>query len=172
MVPGMPQVMEVDCWQSGGIERGKPYATTAGASMLDLCRHTRSGRRCDVPAALKRIPVKLSAHVEDLKDPLEIFRCIAELRPDMAETAQSILTKLETSAAHRARPTPGSSRLMVATRDTGRTLTIVSNNSSVAAVIGFANKQNKAELLTSAGADAVTTRLSEITRALQIARRY
>src|SRR5205085_12115336 len=64
--------------------------------------------------------------------PLEVFRQVADLGPDVAETAQRILTRLETRAARAARPTLGSADLMAAAHATGRTVTIVSNNSSAA----------------------------------------
>jgi phosphoglycolate phosphatase len=188
-------------------------------------------------AALRRVPVQLPAEVQELNDPLEVFRQVAELRPDAAAPAQSILTNLEVRAARAARPTPGSSRLMAAAQSTGRTVAIVSNNSSAAitaylkgrnlasyvtaivgrddadpalmkpnpyrvrmaisqlgaqpsqaflvgdsatdvpagrlagvAVIGFANKPGKTDLLAQAGADAVTTSLSDISTALRVSR--
>jgi len=184
-------------------------------------------------AALRRMPMTLPAKVQGLDDPREVFRQVADLGPDVAETAQAILTKLETRASRAAQPTPGSAELMATAQATGRTVTIVSNNSSTAiaaylgdhrltryvtaivgrdeadpalmkpspyrvrmaisqldadpgqaflvgdsatdvpagrlagvAVIGFANKPGKADLLAHAGADAVTTRLSDISTAL------
>ena len=186
-------------------------------------------------AALRRVPIKLPPEVQELNDPLEVFRRVADLDADAAETAQAILTKLETRAVRAARPTAGAAELMAAAQATGRTLTIVSNNSSAAiaaylgdhkltryvtgivgrddadpalmkpspyrvrmaisqlgadpgnaflvgdsvtdvlagrlagvAVIGFANKPNKADLLADAGADAVTSRLADITAALRV----
>lgn len=185
-------------------------------------------------AALRRVPVKLPAEVQELDDPLEVFRQVANLDPDAAETAQAILTKLETRAARAARPTVGAADLMATANATGRTVTIVSNNSSAAiaaylgdhkltryvtgisgrddadpalmkpspyrvrmaisqldadpgsaflvgdsatdvpagrlagvAVIGFANKPGKADVLARAGADVVTMRLADVTAALR-----
>jgi phosphoglycolate phosphatase-like HAD superfamily hydrolase len=185
-------------------------------------------------AALSRVPIELPAGAQDLDDPLEVFRQVAKLGPEVAETAQAILSKLETRAARAATPTPGAANLMVTARRSGRTVTIVSNNSSAAiavylgdhrltryvtaivgrddadpalmkpspyrvrmaislldanpgqaflvgdstsdvlaarlagvAVIGFANKPNKSELLSQAGADAVTAHLSQISSALR-----
>jgi phosphoglycolate phosphatase len=183
--------------------------------------------------ALRRVPVKLPTEVQELDDPLEVFRQVASLNPGAAETAQAILTKLETRAARAARPTAGAADLMATAQATGRTVTIVSNNASAAIaaylgdhkltryvtgivgrddadpalmkpspyrvrmaisqldadpgsaflvgdattdvtagrlagvpVIGFANKPGKANLLAHAGADAVTTRLADISTAL------
>jgi phosphoglycolate phosphatase-like HAD superfamily hydrolase len=185
-------------------------------------------------AALSRVPIKLPAGAQDLDDPLEVFRQVAKLGPEIAETAQAILSKLETRAARAATPTPGAASLMATARRSGRTVTIVSNNSSAAiaayledhrltryvtaivgrddadpalmkpspyrvrmaislldanpgqaflvgdsasdvlaarlagvAVIGFANKPSKSELLSRAGADAVTAHLSQISSALR-----
>jgi hypothetical protein len=61
--------------------------------------------------------------------------CLAGLRPGSAsaETAQRILTRLETRAARAARATPGWADLMATAHATGRTVTIVSNDSSAAA---------------------------------------
>jgi beta-phosphoglucomutase-like phosphatase (HAD superfamily) len=81
---------------------------------------------------LSRVPVNLPAEVQELGDPLEVFRQVADLGPDVAETAQAILTKLETRAARSAQPTPGSADLVATAQATGRTVTIVSNNSSAA----------------------------------------
>jgi phosphoglycolate phosphatase len=185
-------------------------------------------------AALRQVPVKLPAEVHGLDDPLEVFRQIANLEPDAAKTAQAILTKLETRAVRSARPTVGAADLMATAQVTGRTVAIVSNNSSAAiaayladheltrhvtgivgrddadpalmkpspyrvrmaisqldadpgsaflvgdsatdvpagllagvSVIGFANKPGKADVLARAGADAVTSRLSDISIALR-----
>jgi phosphoglycolate phosphatase len=184
--------------------------------------------------ALRRVPIKLPTKVRELNDPLEVFRQVASLAPDAAETAQALLTKLETRAARAARPAPGAAELMATAQATGRTVTIVSNNSSAAiaaylgdhkltryitaivgrddadpalmkpspyrvrmaishldadpnhaflvgdsatdvpagrlagvAVIGFANKPGKADLLARAGADAVTAHLADISAALR-----
>jgi phosphoglycolate phosphatase len=183
--------------------------------------------------ALERVPVKLPTEVQKLDDPLEVFRQVANLKPGVAETAQAILTKLEVRAVRTARPTPGAAELMTIAQATGRTVTIVSNNSSAAiavyledhklsryvtglvgrddadpalmkpspyrvrmaisqlnadpgraflvgdsatdmpagrlagvAVIGFANKPGKLQGLARAGADAITTRLVDISAAL------
>jgi phosphoglycolate phosphatase-like HAD superfamily hydrolase len=184
--------------------------------------------------ALGRVPISLPPETRDADDPLEVFRQVADLGPEVAETAQRILIRLETRAARAARATQGSSDLMRTAHATGHTVTIVSNNSSAAiaaylgdhrltryvtavvgrddadptlmkpspyrvrmavsqldakpgdaffvgdspsdvvagklagvAVIGFANKPGKASLLDEAGADAVTTRLGEISTALR-----
>ena len=183
---------------------------------------------------LRAAGVSFPAQVESEQDPLEVFSYAAGLSPQTADFAQRELTKLETRAAATAKPTEGAADLIATAAATGRTVIIVSNNSSYAIleylavhqigpvagvvgrddsdpelmkpspylvraavgildahpaecafvgdstsdmlagrlagvpVIGYANKPGKAELLTQAGADAVTTGLDEITTALRL----
>jgi phosphoglycolate phosphatase-like HAD superfamily hydrolase len=91
--------------------------------------------------ALGRVPVKVPAEVQDLDDPLEVFRQVADHDPDVAEVAQAILTELETRAVQAARPTAGAADLMATARATGRTVTIVSNNSSAAIIAYLADHE-------------------------------
>jgi len=65
-------------------------------------------------------------------DPLEVFRAIARIGPEAAATAQQLLTTFETRAVATAQPTPGAADLIVAAYRSGRTVTIVSNNSTAA----------------------------------------
>jgi HAD superfamily hydrolase (TIGR01509 family) len=169
-------------------------------------------------------------------DPLEVFRVVADLGDDAAITAQELLTALEVRAVQTARPTPGAADLITAATQTGRTVTVVTNNSGAAvayylvrqeldryvgkivgrddpdpalmkpspyqvryavgllqaepeecvfvgdsatdvlagllggvAVIGYANRPGKAEILSQTGARAVVTDLAEITAALRTA---
>lgn len=178
--------------------------------------------------------IAIPAEAEHLGDPLELFRIMAHVSERAAETAQRVLTSLETRAAHTARPTDGATQLIATAYATDRTVTIVSNNSGAAiaaylgehnlirkvtaivarddpdpahmkpspylvlealrqlnakpsnsvfvgdspsdvtaghqaniAVIGFANKPGKDRRLTIAGAEAVTSQLSDISRALR-----
>jgi phosphoglycolate phosphatase-like HAD superfamily hydrolase len=183
---------------------------------------------------LRAAGVSFPAEVAAQPDPLEVFGYAAGLSPQTAELAQRELTKLETQAAATAKPTEGAADLIATAAATGRTVIIVSNNSSYAIleylaihrigpvagvvgrdesdpalmkpspylvraavgildahpddcafvgdsttdmlagrlagvpVIGYANKPGKAELLTQAGADTVTTDLDEITTALRL----
>jgi phosphoglycolate phosphatase len=98
-------------------------------------------------AALSQVPVQLPAEIQRLDDPLEVFRQVANFEPSSAETAQAILTKLETRAAKTARPTPGAADLMATARVTGRTVTIVSNNSSTA-IAAYLDAHNLARYVT------------------------
>lgn len=74
----------------------------------------------------------LGRDAQDEDDPIEIFRQAARLGPDAAMTAQQLLTAYETRAIPTAEPAPGSADLITTARKTGRTVTIVSNNSGPA----------------------------------------
>lgn len=74
-------------------------------------------------------------------DPIEIFRQAARLGPNAATTAQQMLTAYETRAITTAQPTPGSADLIATARQTGRTVTIVSNNSGSAVAAYLADHQ-------------------------------
>jgi phosphoglycolate phosphatase len=65
-------------------------------------------------------------------DPLEVFRLAASVSLDAAMTAQQLLTAFETRALPTAEPTRGSADLIITAATTGRTVTIVSNNSGAA----------------------------------------
>jgi beta-phosphoglucomutase-like phosphatase (HAD superfamily) len=69
---------------------------------------------------------------EDQDDPLEVFRAVARASDAAAVLAQHILTALEVRAVKTARPTRGSADLIITGYRTGRTVTIVSNNSGPA----------------------------------------
>lgn len=83
-------------------------------------------------AALRDAGVKLPGSVADIADPLDVFRTIANEKPEAAVLAQQHLTRLELRAAGSAKPTPGADELLTVARDTGRTVAIVSNNSGAA----------------------------------------
>jgi HAD superfamily hydrolase (TIGR01509 family) len=74
----------------------------------------------------------LPPDVERESDPLEVFRAVATIDPQAAATAQQLLTTFETRAVATARPTPGAADLIITAYRTGRTVTIVSNNSTAA----------------------------------------
>jgi len=69
-------------------------------------------------------------------DPLEVLRDAATLGRDAAWRAHAELTDLEVAAVATARPTPGAAELIKAADRTGRTVTIVSNN-SVEAILAY-----------------------------------
>jgi beta-phosphoglucomutase-like phosphatase (HAD superfamily) len=74
----------------------------------------------------------LPSDTEDQDDPLEVFRAVARASDDAAITAQHLLTALEIRAVKTAQPTPGAADLIITAYRTGRTVTIVSNNSGAA----------------------------------------
>jgi HAD superfamily hydrolase (TIGR01549 family) len=74
-------------------------------------------------------------------DPLEVLRLAATISPEAAVSAQQLLTAFETRAIATAQPTPGSANLIIAARQTGRTVTIVSNNSGAAIAAYLADHQ-------------------------------
>jgi beta-phosphoglucomutase-like phosphatase (HAD superfamily) len=76
--------------------------------------------------------VALPGEAEDQDDPLEVFRAVARVSDQDAALAQQVLTTLEVRAVKTARPTRGSADLIVTAHRTGRTVTIVSNNSGAA----------------------------------------
>jgi phosphoglycolate phosphatase len=83
----------------------------------------------------------LPDEVQDVDDPLEVFRVAATVSPDAAMTAQQLLTAFKTRAIPTAEPTRGSADLIVTANRTGRTVTIVSNNSSAAIAAYLADHQ-------------------------------
>jgi N-acetyl-D-muramate 6-phosphate phosphatase len=74
----------------------------------------------------------LPGDAQDQDDPLEVFRAVARTSDDAASMAQHVLTALEVRAVKTARPTHGSADLIITAYRTGRTVTIVSNNSGEA----------------------------------------
>jgi beta-phosphoglucomutase-like phosphatase (HAD superfamily) len=81
---------------------------------------------------LRAAGVSFPAEVESEQDPLQVFSYAAGLSPQIADLAQRELTKLETRAAATAKPTEGAADLIATAAATGRTVIIVSNNSSYA----------------------------------------
>jgi phosphoglycolate phosphatase len=74
----------------------------------------------------------LPPEAAETDDPLEVFRLAAAVSTTAAVTAQQLLTAFETRAIPTAQPTRGSADLIVTADTTGRTVTIVSNNSGAA----------------------------------------
>jgi len=71
----------------------------------------------------------LPSEAQDQDDPLEVFRAVARTSDDAAIVAQHVLTALEVRAVKTAQPTHGSADLIITAHRTGRSVTIVSNNS-------------------------------------------
>jgi HAD superfamily hydrolase (TIGR01509 family) len=177
--------------------------------------------------------VAIPAEVHSTSDPLEVFRVAAARGRDAGQRAQQELTLLEVQAVTTAQPADGAAELIIAARQSGRGVAIVSNNSGQAvatylnhhrltryvsavigrddpdpahmkpnpyrvrlalqmlsaapaecalvgdqvsditaahaadlAAIGYANKPGKDERLAQAGADAVITRLADLSEAI------
>jgi phosphoglycolate phosphatase-like HAD superfamily hydrolase len=76
--------------------------------------------------------VPIPEPVTGMDDPLEVFQVVARWHPDAAPVAQRELTRLELLAIAGARPTQGAGDLIATATNTGRTVTIVTNNSGIA----------------------------------------
>jgi len=106
------------------------FAGTPGGDVADELRHELLAGGIDLPST-----------AETTDDPLEVFRAVADLNGQAAAIAQALLTALEVRAVQTARPTPGSADLIVTAIRTGRTVTVVTNNST-AAVIAYLTRQH------------------------------
>ena len=83
-------------------------------------------------AVLRNHGIPLSAEVDQTDDPFDVFRAAITAAPDRAVLAEHTLRDLEVHAVATATLTPGIVELLDALRDSGHTVTIVSNNSSSA----------------------------------------
>ncbi len=81
---------------------------------------------------LRTAGIDIPPSAATLRDPLEVFRTVADLGDNAAIMAQERLTRLEIEAARTARPAPGSAELITTATQAGRTVTVVTNNSSAA----------------------------------------
>src|SRR5258708_8195560 len=86
----------------------------------------------ELRSQLRAAGIDIPQSAATLADPLEVFRVVADLGDHAAITAQELLTALEVRAAQTARPTPGSADLITTATQTGRSVTIVTNNSGAA----------------------------------------
>ena len=77
--------------------------------------------------------IAIPAQARSVSDPLEVFRAVAAHDRDASQRAQRELTLLETQAVTTAQPADGAAELITTARQSGRSVTIVSNNSSQAA---------------------------------------
>lgn len=84
--------------------------------------------RCHLAAS----GITLPGETYSVSDPLEVFRAVAAVGRGASERAQRELTALEVKAVKTARPTNGATALITAARQSGRRVTIVSNNSGQA----------------------------------------
>jgi beta-phosphoglucomutase-like phosphatase (HAD superfamily) len=111
------------------------FAGTPSRDIADELRRQLRAVRIDIPQG---------AVTSD--DPLDVFRAVAELGAQAATIAQALLTALEVQAVQTARPVRGSADLIVTATRTGRTVTIVTNNSA-AAVDAYLGKHHLAGLV-------------------------
>ncbi|WP_063780310.1 HAD family hydrolase [Kitasatospora sp. MY 5-36] len=72
------------------------------------------------------------AGAEEETDPLALLRLVADARPDLTASTDAALAALETEAVRVGRPTPGGESLLRACTRSGRMVSVVSNNASVA----------------------------------------
>jgi HAD superfamily hydrolase (TIGR01509 family) len=73
--------------------------------------------------------IAMPADVIAATDPFGVFTWAATVSPDLAAEIESAMTDLEVSAVPTAEPTPGVHGVITSCRESGRTITVVSNNS-------------------------------------------
>jgi len=73
--------------------------------------------------------ITLPADIEATSDPFDVFIHAASVNPDLGAEVEVAMTGLEVEAVPTAEPTPGVHAVITSCRDSGRTLTVVSNNS-------------------------------------------
>ena len=76
--------------------------------------------------------IQLPADIAATTDPFDVFTYAATISPDLAATVEATMTELELAAVPTADPTAHVHDVITACRESGRTLTIVSNNSAQA----------------------------------------
>jgi phosphoglycolate phosphatase len=122
--------------------------TTPDDRLGDIITATRhlfldfDGPICSIFAGLK--PHTVAAKLRDLitergiampaditasSDPFAVFTWAATISPGLAADVEATMTDLETAAVPTAEPTPGVHALITSCRESGRTVTVVSNNS-------------------------------------------
>ena len=69
------------------------------------------------------------ADIEATSDPFDVFIYAASVSPDLGAEVEVAMTDLEVAAVPSAEPTSGVHAVVTSCRDSGRTLTVVSNNS-------------------------------------------
>lgn len=74
--------------------------------------------------------IALPAEVTATSDPFAVFAHAATISPELAAEVEAAMTELEVTAVRTAEPTPGVHAVITSCRESGRTLTVVSNNSA------------------------------------------
>jgi phosphoglycolate phosphatase len=90
---------------------------------------------------LRAVCIDIPPAAATTDDPLEVFRAVADHGDQADARAQALLTALEVQAVQTARPARGSADLIVTATLTGRTVTVVTNNST-AAVTAYLTRQH------------------------------
>lgn len=119
----------------------------AAAHALNGCRHVLldfDGPVCSifagvgapsVAAALRDMLAQHSpvpAELDQVDDPLAVLRLIPSVAPHLTDQVEAALRDAEVAAAATARPTPDAEAFLAACRESGRLVSIVSNNSRAA----------------------------------------
>lgn len=73
--------------------------------------------------------ITLPPDIEATSDPFDVFIHAASVSPDLGAEVEVAMTGLEVAAVSTAEPTPGVHAVITSCRESGRTLTVVSNNS-------------------------------------------
>ena len=76
--------------------------------------------------------IQLPADIAATSDPFDVFTYAATISPDLAVTVEATMTELEQATVPTADPTAHVHDVITACRESGRTLTVVSNNSAQA----------------------------------------
>ncbi|MED7951698.1 HAD family hydrolase [Streptomyces sp. BE303] len=103
---------------------GPVCSVFAGLPAPEVARRLREG----LLASGEQAP----AGAEEERDPLALLRMVAGVWPDLTESADAALAALETEAVQVAHPTPGGESVLHACARSGRLVSVVSNNASVA----------------------------------------
>jgi phosphoglycolate phosphatase len=73
--------------------------------------------------------ITLPADIAAASDPFEVFVWAATISPALAADVEAAMTDMEVAAVPTAEPTPGVHAVVTSGRESGRTITVVSNNS-------------------------------------------
>jgi phosphoglycolate phosphatase len=99
-----------------------------------ICSVFAGARPGTVAASLRDVitshGITLPADVMAASDPFAVFAHAATISPELAAEVEVAMTELEVTAVSTAEPTPGVRAVITSCRESGRTLTVVSNNSA------------------------------------------
>lgn len=112
------------------------FGGTSDRAVADVLRAKLDGQADQLPQ-----------DVANSNDPFDVLRYAAALGPERAAEIEASLTDLEVDAVATASPTAGAREAITALRHTGKSLTIVSNN-SIAAILAYLSEHALAPLIT------------------------